>query len=128
LIPELQGRFPIRVELSSLTAEDFKRILKEPKNALTRQYVALFDAESVTLQFEDDALDRLAELAGEVNAESENIGARRLQTLLSRLLTPFLYDMPERLQAGSVLLVTRALVEERLSGLVKNKDLSRFIL
>lgn len=128
LIPELQGRFPIRVELNSLVADDFKRILKEPKNALTRQYVALFDAESVSLHFEDDALDRIAELAGEVNAESENIGARRLQTLLSRLLTPFLYDMPERLPAGSSLTITKALVDEQLAGLVKNKDLSRYIL
>ncbi len=128
LIPELQGRFPIRVELSSLSREDFRKILKEPKNALTRQYQAMFEAEGVSLVFEDLALERIAEIAWEVNAEHENIGARRLQTVMSKLLNDFLFDMPENLQPGTNIVITPELVDDRLQHLLKNKDLSRYIL
>ena len=128
LIPELQGRFPIRVELQSLTKDDFYRILKEPKNALTKQYEALLKAEEVALTFEDAALERLAEIASEVNAEVENIGARRLHTVMSRLLNDILYDVPDKIGANAHILITAALVDERLAGMVKNRDLSQYIL
>jgi ATP-dependent HslUV protease ATP-binding subunit HslU len=128
LIPELQGRFPIRVELQSLTKDDFYRILKDPKNALTKQYQALLMAEDVQLDFEDAALSRLAEIAYEVNSEVENIGARRLHTVMSRLLNDLLFDVPDQLPAGTHLTVTPQLVEERLRDMVKNRDLSQYIL
>jgi ATP-dependent HslUV protease ATP-binding subunit HslU len=128
LIPELQGRFPIRVELSSLTKEDFVRILREPKNALTKQYIALFEAEGVEIAFTDGAIDAIAETAFSINAEMENIGARRLQTVISRLLNEFLFDVPDKIVAGSKLEITKEMVSEKLSGLVKNKDLSEYIL
>ena len=128
LIPELQGRFPIRVELQSLTKEDFYRILKEPKNALTKQYEALLQAEEVELTFDDAALERLAEIASEVNAEVENIGARRLHTVMSRLLNDILYDVPDKIGAHARILITADLVNERLAGMVKNRDLSQYIL
>jgi len=128
LIPELQGRFPIRVELNSLTKEDFVRILKEPKNALTKQYIALFEAEGVEIRFTDDAIDAIAETAFSINAEMENIGARRLQTVISRLLNEYLFDVPDKIVAGSKLEISKEMVVERLSGLVKNKDLSEYIL
>jgi ATP-dependent HslUV protease ATP-binding subunit HslU len=128
LIPELQGRFPIRVELQSLGKDDFYRILKDPKNALTKQYQALLAAEDVQLDFEDAALLRLAEIAFEVNSEVENIGARRLHTVMSRLLNDLLFDVPDQLPAGTHLTVTPALVEERLRDMVKNRDLSQYIL
>jgi ATP-dependent HslUV protease ATP-binding subunit HslU len=128
LIPELQGRFPIRVELTNLTKEDFVRILKEPKNALTRQYQALFEAEGVSVSFDDDAVDEIAKTAFEINAEIENIGARRLHTVISKLLNEFLFDVPDKIVAKTHLQITRKLVLEKLSGLVKNKDLSEYIL
>ena len=128
LIPELQGRFPIRVELQSLTKDDFYRILKDPKNALTKQYQALLAAEDVHLEFEDEALLKLADIAAEVNAEVENIGARRLHTVMSRLLNELLFDVPDKLPAGTKLVITPALVEERLRDMVKNRDLSQYIL
>ncbi|WP_375417100.1 ATP-dependent protease ATPase subunit HslU [uncultured Hymenobacter sp.] len=128
LIPELQGRFPIRVELQPLTKEDFVRILRHPKNALTKQYEALLQAEGVGLTFEDAALDRLAEIATEVNAEVENIGARRLHTVMSRLLNELLFDVPDKIGADSQINITAELVEERLRGMVKNRDLSQYIL
>jgi ATP-dependent HslUV protease ATP-binding subunit HslU len=128
LIPELQGRFPIRVELQSLTKDDFYRILKDPKNALTKQYQALLQAEDVQLDFEDEALLRIAEIAFDVNSEVENIGARRLHTVMSRLLNDLLFDVPDKLPAGTQLLVTPQLVEERLRDMVKNRDLSQYIL
>lgn len=128
LIPELQGRFPIRVELNSLTKQDFVRILKEPKNALTRQYEALFQSEGVTIRFTDEAIDVLAEMAFTINTEMENIGARRLQTVISRLLNEFLFDVPDKIQSGSQLEITKQLVQEKLSGIMKNKDLSEYIL
>lgn len=126
LIPELQGRFPIRVELTNLTKDDFVRILKEPKNALSKQYQALFEAEDVTISFDDEAIDEIAKTAFEINAEVENIGARRLHTVMSRLLNEFLFDVPDTIQ-GSIH-VTRKMVQEKLSGLVKNRDLSEYIL
>ncbi len=128
LIPELQGRFPIRVELTNLTKDDFVRILTEPKNALTKQYQALFEAEGVTLQFDKGAIDEIATTAFEVNAEMENIGARRLQTVLSKILNEFLYDVPDKINAESTILIDQQLVKDKLSGLIKNKDLSEYIL
>lgn len=127
LIPELQGRFPIRVELNNLTKEDFVRILKEPKNALTRQYQALFDAEEVSVSFDDEAIDEVAQTAFEINAEIENIGARRLHTVMSKLLNEFLFDVPDKISSGSIK-ITKAMVKEKLTGLIKNKDLSEYIL
>ena len=128
LIPELQGRFPIRVELSSLTKADFVRILKEPKNALTKQYIALFEAEGVQIDFTDEAIDAIAQTAFSINAEMENIGARRLQTVISRLLNEYLFDVPDKIVAGTRLEISKEMVAERLNGLVKNKDLSEYIL
>lgn len=128
LIPELQGRFPIRVELDNLTKEDFIRILKEPKNALTKQYQALFEAEGVKISFQDDAVDEIAQTAFHINAEVENIGARRLHTVISKLLNEFLFDVPDRIKANAEIVVTREMVLSRLSTLVKNKDLSEYIL
>jgi len=128
LIPELQGRFPIRVELNSLTQGDFVQILKEPKNALTKQYQALFDSENVTISFDDEAIDEIAQTAFDINAEIENIGARRLHTVMSRLLNEFLFDVPDKIVPPADIKVTRAMVKEKLSGLIKNKDLSEYIL
>ncbi|MGV3505144.1 MAG: ATP-dependent protease ATPase subunit HslU [Adhaeribacter sp.] len=128
LIPELQGRFPIRVELQSLTKEDFYRILKYPRNALTKQYEALLQAEDVALTFDDEALLQIAEIAYEVNAELENIGARRLHTVVSRLLNDILFDVPDKIGPNARIQITREMVLERLSDMVKNHDLSQFIL
>jgi len=128
LIPELQGRFPIRVELNSLTKEDFLNILKAPKNALTKQYSALFEAESVSLEFQDEALEEIAEIAFNINNEIENIGARRLHTVMSKLLNDFLFDVPDVITPNSKLSVTKDMVHEKLSGLVANKDYSQYIL
>lgn len=128
LIPELQGRFPIRVELQSLTEDDFYQILKEPKNALTKQYEAMLAAEGVTLEFTDDSLRAIARIAFQVNADVENIGARRLQTVMSKLLNDFLFDVPDVIGPNSKIPINKELVEEKLSGLVKNRDLSQFIL
>jgi len=128
LIPELQGRFPIRVELQSLTEEDFYRILKEPRNSLTRQYHALMQAEGVELNFQDEALRELAKLAFTINSEVENIGARRLQTVMSTLLNDFMYDIPDVIGPNAHVVVTQELVKERLANLVKNRDLSQYIL
>lgn len=128
LIPELQGRFPIRVELDNLTREDFVRILREPKNALSRQYQALFEAEDVTIEFSDDAIEEIAETAFFINSEVENIGARRLHTVMSRLLNEFLFDVPDKIGSGARISITAEMVKEKLSGLAKNKDLSEYIL
>jgi len=128
LIPELQGRFPIRVELSNLTKDDFIRILKEPKNALTKQYQALFEAENVTVEFTDDAIDEIAHMAFTLNAEVENIGARRLHTVMSKLLNEFLFDVPDKIQKNSTVKVDAAMVKGKLSGFIKNRDLSEYIL
>ncbi len=128
LIPELQGRFPIRVELENLTKDDFFHILKEPKNALTKQYISLLQAEDVELSFQDDAMDEIAQTAFDINTEVENIGARRLHTVMSQLLNEFLFDVPDKIGPNAKIVVNRELVKEKLSGLVKNKDLSEFIL
>lgn len=128
LIPELQGRFPIRVELDNLTRDDFFHILKEPKNALTKQYEALLQAEGVELTFQEDALEELAETAFHINTEVENIGARRLHTVMSQLLNEFMFDVPDKIGPNAKIIVTREMVKEKLSGLVRNKDLSEFIL
>ncbi len=126
LIPELQGRFPIRVELLSLTRDDFVRILTEPHGALTRQYEAMLSAEGVRLSFTPEAVLRIAEMACEVNDRTENIGARRLHTVMERLLDDLLFSAPEI--SGQEVVVTRSYVEERLAGVVKDADLSRYIL
>ena len=128
LIPELQGRFPIRVELDNLTQTDFVQILTQPKNALTAQYKALFASENVVLSFESEAVDLLADIAFRINAEVENIGARRLQTVMSHLLNEFLFDIPDSIQAGTEITITRELVNQRLSPLIGNRDLSQYIL
>jgi len=125
LIPELQGRFPIRVELDSLTAEDFKTILTQPKNALIEQYRALLATEDVVLNFTTDAIDQLATFAMQVNEQSENIGARRLHTVLERLLEEVSYAAPE--VSGEVR-IDAAYVRERLADIVENADLSGYIL
>lgn len=128
LIPELQGRFPIRVELDNLTKDDFIRILSEPRNALTKQYIALFEAEGVTISFEQDAIDEIAQTAFSINAEIENIGARRLHTVMSKLLNEHLFDVPDKLGASSKIVVTKQMVKDKLNSLIKNKDLSEYIL
>jgi len=126
LIPELQGRLPIRVELAALSANDFRRILVEPSASLTRQYQALLATEGLELEFTDDALTRIAELAWQVNASTENIGARRLHTLLERLLEEASFLGSER--SGKALLVDAEYVDSRLAALAQNQDLSRYIL
>lgn len=128
LIPELQGRFPIRVELENLTRADFVRILKEPRNSLIRQYEALFHAEGVKLSFTDSAVDELAETAMAINEQVENIGARRLHTIMSHLLNEFLFNMPENLNSGMKIEITHEIVQSKLKNLVKNRDLSQYIL
>lgn len=128
LIPELQGRFPIRVELNNLTKDDFIRILNEPKNALTKQYIALFDAENVEISFNKDALELLAGKAFQINEEVENIGARRLHTVMSQILNEFLFDVPDVIGENAKIIITKEMVEEKLSELIKNKDLSQYIL
>lgn len=126
LIPELQGRFPIRVELQSLEKEDFKRILVEPKNALIKQYKALLSTEGVDLEFTDEAIDHLAQLACDVNAQNENIGARRLHTILEKLLEELSFDAPD-LEDKHVV-VDPAYVDKALKEIVVNQDLTQFIL
>ncbi len=128
LIPELQGRFPIRVELDNLTKEDFIRILKEPKNALTKQYQALFEAEGVEMTFTDDAIDEIASTAFAINADIENIGARRLHTVMSKLLNEFLFDVPDKIGENSRIAINADMVKLKLNGFVKNRDLSEYIL
>jgi ATP-dependent HslUV protease ATP-binding subunit HslU len=126
LMPELQGRFPIRVELSDLTKEDFIRILTEPKSALTKQYSALMSTEGVDLSFTEDAIEALAEFAHRVNQSTQNIGARRLYTIMERLLEELSFEAPDMKQ-GRVE-VNAAYVRQRLEGVAKDEDLSRFIL
>jgi len=128
LIPELQGRFPIRVELQSLSEDDFYQILRAPKNALTKQYEAMMEAEGVQLTYEDDSLREIAKIAFEVNAEVENIGARRLQTVMSQLLNDFMFDIPDAIGANEHIVITQSMVREKLGEMVKNRDLSQFIL
>jgi ATP-dependent HslUV protease ATP-binding subunit HslU len=126
LIPELQGRLPIRVELSALSVDDFKRILREPSNALTKQYVALLGTEGVGLEFTDSGIDRLAEVAFQVNETTENIGARRLHTVMERLLEHISYEAADK--SGETYTIDAEQVDKTLGDLVKNEDLSRYIL
>src|SRR5579859_7995764 len=126
LIPELQGRFPIRVELKSLTVDDFVRILKEPKNALAKQYVALMETEGIKLSLTDDALLEVAKFAAQVNETSENIGARRLHTIMEKLLEEISFEGPD-LKKKSIK-IDRAYVRAQLADIVKDQDLSRYIL
>ena len=126
LLPELQGRFPIRVELASLTTDDFVRILTEPANALVRQYVALLATEGVELDFRDDGVRAIAEIAASVNARTEDIGARRLHTVLERLLDEVSFDAPDL--GGKRIVIDGDFVRERLGELARDEDLSRYIL
>jgi len=126
LIPELQGRLPIRVELSALSVDDFKRILREPHNALTKQYVALLGTEGVSLEFTDSGINRLAEVACQVNERTENIGARRLHTVMERLLEGISYEAADK--SGEKYMIDAEQVDKSLGTLIRNEDLSRYIL
>ncbi|SFB20739.1 ATP-dependent HslUV protease ATP-binding subunit HslU [Lentibacillus halodurans] len=126
LIPELQGRFPIRVELEKLAIEDFKRILMEPSNALLKQYSALLKTEGINVEFTDQAVNRLAEIAFQVNQETDNIGARRLHTILEKLLEDLSFEAPDINM--ETIKITDEYVDQKLSNIIKNKDLSQFIL
>ncbi|ASG04682.1 ATP-dependent protease ATPase subunit HslU [Vibrio qinghaiensis] len=126
LIPELQGRLPIRVELEALSSHDFKRILTEPKASLTEQYIALMKTEEVNIEFTEDGITQIAEAAWKVNETTENIGARRLHTVMERLMDEISFDATEK--PGSSMIIDAAYVKQRLGELVENEDLSRFIL
>ena len=126
LIPEMQGRFPIRVELRSLNEDDFYKILTQPKNALLKQYAALMRSEGVEMVFEDDAVHEIARIAAQVNSEVENIGARRLHTILTTLLEEILFDVPDVIEERVV--VNADMVNQKLNSIVKNRDLSKYIL
>jgi ATP-dependent HslUV protease ATP-binding subunit HslU len=126
LLPELQGRLPIRVELDPLTRDDFRRILTEPEASLVKQYQALMKTEDVTLDFTEDAIDALATLAAEINASVENIGARRLHTVMERLLEEISFTASDR--GGTSVTIDAAYVQERVAPLAKNTDLSKYIL
>jgi ATP-dependent HslUV protease ATP-binding subunit HslU len=126
LIPELQGRFPIRVELSSLGEADFVRILREPKNALLRQYQELVAADGATLEFSEDGIREIARIAAEVNERMENIGARRLHTILTTLLEDVLFDLPDpKLER---IVMDGAIIRERLQRVIEDEDLRKYIL
>ncbi len=126
LIPELQGRFPIRVELNSLTQSDFELILKEPKNALIKQYSALLQTEGISVEFSDEAISEIARIAAEVNQNTENIGARRLHTILEKLLEDLSFEAPDiTLEQISI---TPEYVREKLGEVARNRDLSHYIL
>ena len=126
LMPELQGRFPIRVELADLTKEDFVRILREPQNALTKQTIALLETEGLTVKFSDDAVDEMAAIAYDVNRRSQNIGARRLYTIIEKVFESISFDAPELPEKNVT--ITAAFVRERLGEILKDEDLSKFIL
>jgi ATP-dependent HslUV protease ATP-binding subunit HslU len=126
LVPELQGRFPIRVELAALSADDFRRILSEPQSALTKQYTALLATEDVALEFSDDGITRIAEIAFQVNERTENIGARRLHTVLERLLDEISFEAADK--GGQRYRIDAAYVDSHLGSLIKDEDLSRYIL
>tara|TARA_B100001059_G_scaffold60126_5_gene55706 strand:- start:5348 stop:6682 length:1335 start_codon:yes stop_codon:yes gene_type:complete len=129
LMPELQGRFPIRVELDALTREDFRRILTEPDAAITKQQCALLGTESLEIRFTDDSLDALAELAAQANAELENIGARRLMTVMEKVFEEIAFDAPDMADRGETgVEITESFVRERLAPLLKDEDLGRFVL
>jgi ATP-dependent HslUV protease ATP-binding subunit HslU len=126
LIPELQGRFPIRVELEPLGKDEFVRILTEPRNALIKQYIALMDTEGVELAFTDDAIHKIADFAQTVNEHTENIGARRLHTVLEKLLDDISFEGPDLVEKHVT--IDEAYVTKMLAAIVKNEDLSRYIL
>lgn len=126
LIPELQGRFPIRVELEDLTAEDFVKILTEPNNALIKQYIALVETENVKITFTIEAIERIAQIAFDVNRDTDNIGARRLHTILEKLLEHLLFEAPD-MQMGEIT-ITESYVNEKLGSIIQDQDLSRYIL
>ena len=126
LLPELQGRFPIRVELSSLVKDDFIRILKEPRNALIRQYIALLETEGITLSFSDDSIDGIADFACKINEQNENIGARRLHTIMERLIEDISFNAPELEE--KTITIDRPYVEKAISEIAENIDLTRYIL
>ena len=126
LIPELQGRFPLRVELNDLSGEDFYRILTEPQNAITKQYKALLSTEGVEVEFADEALREIADIAYEVNQSNDNIGARRLYTVMEKLLEELAFSADEL--SGQRIEITKDYVRQRLSGIVENQDLSKYIL
>ena len=126
LLPELQGRLPIRVELEALTSEDFKRILREPDFSLIKQYVALLKTENVDLEFSDDGIDAIANIASEVNATVENIGARRLHTIIEKILDEISFTATDR--AGEKIIIDKEYINKNLDTLVKDTDLSKFIL
>jgi ATP-dependent HslUV protease ATP-binding subunit HslU len=126
LIPELQGRFPLRVELQALSSEDFIKILTQPRNALIKQYEELLRTENVDLQFDEKAIRRIAEIASEVNSRTENIGARRLHTIMESLLEEVSFNASD-IQEQTIK-ITEAYVNERLENIVEDQDLSRFIL
>ena len=128
LIPELQGRFPIRVELDTLTQDDFLKILCEPKNSLTKQYKALIKSENVEIVFNEDALKEISKKAFIINSEIENIGARRLHTVMSKLLNEILFDIPEKIGPNAKIVITKEKVGEKLNSITENKDLSEYIL
>jgi ATP-dependent HslUV protease ATP-binding subunit HslU len=126
LIPELQGRFPIRVELDNLTREDFVRILLEPRNALIKQYQAMLATEDVEVSFEEDAVREIASCAMQVNEQTENIGARRLHTVLTTLLEDLLFEVPD--SRKKKLVITKQMVADKLGAIMEDRDLSRYIL
>ena len=126
LIPEFQGRFPIRVELDSLTKEDFVQILTEPKNALVKQYIALLKAEGVHLTFQEDAIDQIAEMSAQVNLRTENIGARRLQTIMEKFLEDISFDAPDL--ENKNITIDASYIREKLKDIIQDEDLSRYIL
>tara|TARA_B100001559_G_scaffold313268_1_gene312071 strand:+ start:49 stop:1467 length:1419 start_codon:yes stop_codon:yes gene_type:complete len=126
LIPEFQGRFPIRVELDSLTKEDFVQILTEPKNALVKQYIALLKAEGVNLTFQEDAIDQIAEMSAQVNLRTENIGARRLQTIMEKFLEDISFDAPDL--ENKNITIDASYIREKLKDIIQDEDLSRYIL
>ncbi len=127
LIPELQGRFPIRVELNSLGKDEFYQILTQPENALIKQYAALLKSENIDLTFSEDAIREIAKIAAEVNEQVENIGARRLHTILTTVLEEILFEVPDKIKKSKVE-ITKKYVNEKLNSIVKNRDLSRYIL
>ena len=126
LLPELQGRLPIRVELEALTSEDFKRILKEPDYSLIKQYVALLNTEDVHLEFSEDGINAIANIASEVNSTVENIGARRLHTIIEKILDEISFTATDR--AGEKIIINKEYINKNLDNLIKDTDLSKFIL
>jgi ATP-dependent HslUV protease ATP-binding subunit HslU len=126
LIPELQGRFPIRVELTNLSKDDFRQILTEPTNALLKQYISLLGTEGIKIEFTEDAIDELAEIACKVNTQTENIGARRLHTVMEKLLEDLAFDAPDILEKDVTF--NRIYVKEKLDKIIVNQDLTHYIL